>query len=275
MPGTHAFPPLLLCFFAFLAGFVDAIAGGGGLIQLPALMILLPAEPILAIIGTNKMVAMFGTTFAAGRFARSIKLDWHVLAPATATAFVFSAIGSGVAASFNPNLLKPVVLCLLIVAAIYVYVVKDIGLEHKPRHSKAHGLWWGVLVGAVLGFYDGFFGPGSGSFLILIFASFFGYEFLAASGCSKVINLATNLASVSYYVWIGQVLYWIALPLAISNTLGAMAGSHLAILKGSKFVRVFFLFIVAGLIAKLGHDMMQPGAISPASTAPAASATPR
>jgi uncharacterized membrane protein YfcA len=238
-------PLVLLCGAALLAGFVDAIAGGGGLIQLPACLILFPAAPVIAIIGTNKMASFFGTSAAVGRFARSVKLDWHIIGPAAATAFGFSMLGSRSAAALNPSVLRPVVFGLLIVAAIYVYVVKDIGLEHRPAHTRAKGRWLGVLVGAALGFYDGFFGPGTGSFLILIFASYFGFEFLVASG----------LASVIYFVATRHVLYHLALPMAACNIAGAMAGSHLAILKGSRFVRIFFLLIVIALIAKLGRDM--------------------
>jgi uncharacterized membrane protein YfcA len=247
---------VLLCAFSLLAGFVDAIAGGGGLIQLPACLILFPAAPLVAMIGTNKMASLFGTTVAAGRFARSVRLDWHVIGPAAGVAFLFSMLGSRTVSLLNPNVLRPVVLGLLIVAAIYVYVVKDIGLEHRPRHGKARGRWLGVLVGAALGFYDGFFGPGTGSFLILIFASLFGYEFLVASGSAKVINCATNLASVIYFVATGKVLYALAIPMAVCNIGGSVVGTHLAILKGSRFVRVVFLVIVAGLIVKLGRDMV-------------------
>jgi uncharacterized membrane protein YfcA len=249
-------PLILLCGAAFLAGFVDAIAGGGGLIQLPACLILYPTAPLVAIIGTNKMASFFGTSVAAGRFARSVRLDWHVVGPAAAMAFVFSMLGSRTVSVLNPAILKPVVLGLLIVAAVYVYVVKDIGLEHRPRHGRVRGRWLGLLVGAALGFYDGFFGPGTGSFLILIFASFFGFEFLVASGSAKVINCATNLASVIYFVAIGKVLYALAMPMALCNILGSVAGSHVAILKGSRFVRVVFLVIVAALIVKLGRDML-------------------
>ena len=249
-------PLILLCGFSFLAGFVDAIAGGGGLIQLPACLILFPALPLVTVFGTNKMASFFGTTAAAGRFARSVRLDWHIIGPAAATAFAFSMLGSKTVSILNPNVLRPVVLGLLIVAAVYVYVVKDIGLEHRPLHTRVRGRWLGVLVGALLGFYDGFFGPGTGSFLILIFASLFGFEFLVASGSAKVVNCATNLASVIYFVATGKVLYKLAIPMAVCNVMGSIVGTHLAILKGSRFVRVVFLIIVAALIAKLGHDMM-------------------
>ncbi len=255
MSAAAAGPLLLLCGFSFLAGFVDAIAGGGGLIQLPACLILFPTAPLIDIIGTNKMASFFGTTVAAARFSRSVRLDWHIIGPAAAVAFVFSMIGSRTVSILNPGVLRPVVLGLLIVAAIYVYVVKDIGLEHRPKHGKARGRWLGIIVGAALGFYDGFFGPGTGSFLILIFASLFGFEFLVASGSAKVINCATNLASVIYFVIAGKIIYRLAIPMAVCNILGSIVGAHLAILKGSRFVRVVFLIIVAGLIAKLGHDM--------------------
>lgn len=254
--GVRVSPLILLCGFAFLAGFVDAIAGGGGLIQLPACLILFPAAPLVSVIGTNKMASFFGTSAAVGRFARSVRLDWHIIGPAAGTAFVFSMLGSRTVSVLNPSLLRPVVLALLILAAIYVYVVKDIGLEHRPIHTRARGRWLGVLVGAALGFYDGFFGPGTGSFLILIFASLFGFEFLVASGSAKIVNCATNLASVIYFVATAKVLYGLAIPMAACNVAGSMAGSHLAILKGSRFVRVVFLVIVAGLIAKLGRDML-------------------
>jgi hypothetical protein len=248
-------PLILLCGFSFLAGFVDAIAGGGGLIQLPACLILFPTAPLVAMLGTNKMASFCGTSAAVARFSRSVRLDWHVVGPAAGTAFVFSMLGSRTVSVLNPNVLRPVVLGLLIVAAVYVYVVKDIGLEHRPLHTRVRGRWLGMLVGAALGFYDGFFGPGTGSFLILIFASLFGFEFLVASGSAKTVNCATNLASLIYFVATGQVLYRLAIPMAVCNVLGSMVGSHLAILKGSRFVRVVFLVIVAGLIAKLGRDM--------------------
>jgi uncharacterized membrane protein YfcA len=252
----HLLDPLvLLCVAAFVAGFVDAIAGGGGLVQLPACLILFPAAPVIAIIGTNKMASFFGTSAAVGRFARSVRLDWHIVGPAAAVAFGFSMFGSHCAAALNPNVLRPVIFGLLIMAAIYVYVVKDLGLEHRPVHTRMRGRWLGVLVGAALGFYDGFFGPGTGSFLILIFASYFGFEFLVASGSAKVINWATNCASVIYFVATRHILYRLALPMGACNIAGAVVGSHLAILKGSRFVRVFFLIMVIALIAKLGHDI--------------------
>jgi len=251
-------PLTLLCGFSFLAGFVDAIAGGGALIQLPACLILFPAAPLVSILGTNKLASFFGTSVAAVRLTRGVRVDFHVVLPAAAIAFVFSMLGARAVSLLNPTFLRPVVLGLLILAAIYVFFVKDIGLRHRPRHGRRRSQWLGLIVGALLGFYDGFFGPGTGSFLILIFAALFGYEFLVASASAKIINCATNLASILYFAWIGRVLYSLAIPMALCNMLGSLAGSHLAILKGSRFVRVVFLIIVAALIVKLAHDLLAP-----------------
>jgi len=248
-------PLLLLCAFSFFAGLVDAIVGGGGLVQLPALLILLPGQAIPTLFGTNKMASAAGTTMATAQFARRVKLDWHIIGPAAGTAFVFSALGSKLVTKINPALLRPVILALLILVAVYVFVLKDLGLVHAPRHPRHKARWMAILTGAALGFYDGFFGPGTGSFLIIIFVGVFGFDFLFASASAKVINLATNLASVIFFAATGHILYQVALPMAACNILGAMAGTRLAILKGSRFVRVFFLVVVLALIAKLARDL--------------------
>jgi uncharacterized membrane protein YfcA len=249
-------PLLLLCAFSFFAGLIDAIVGGGGLVQLPALLILLPGQAIPTLFGTNKMASAAGTTMATAQYARRVKLDWHIIGPAAGTAFVFSALGSKMVTLINPALLRPVILALLILVAVYVFVLKDLGLVHAPRHPRHKARWMAILTGAAIGFYDGFFGPGTGSFLIIIFVGVFGFDFLFASASAKVINLATNLASVIFFAATGHILYEVALPMAACNILGAMAGTRLAILKGSRFVRVFFLVVVLALIAKLAWDLL-------------------
>jgi uncharacterized membrane protein YfcA len=152
--------------------------------------------------------------------------------------------------------MRPVVLVLLVVVAIYVLFVKDLGIIHQPKHPPARAQWLGVIIGAALGFYDGFFGPGTGSFLIFLFVGVFGFDFLAASASAKVINLATNLASVLYFGWTGHIIYAYAAPMALCSVLGATIGAHLAIAKGSRFVRIFFLVIVCALIAKLAQSII-------------------
>ncbi|MFL6589474.1 MAG: sulfite exporter TauE/SafE family protein [Chthoniobacterales bacterium] len=248
----------LICLSSFLAGLIDSVVGGGGLIQLPAMLIVLPGLPIATILGTNKFASCAGTTIAVPRYARHVVFDWPTILPAAVTAFVFSFLGSRTVALLNPALMRPIVLILLVVVAIYVFFVKDLGIIHQPKHPPKKAQLLGILVGAALGFYDGFFGPGAGSFLIFLFVGVFGFDFLAASASSKVINLATNLASILYFGWTGHIIYAYAIPMALCSILGATIGARLAIAKGSRFVRVFFLVIVCGLIAKLAQSIIAP-----------------
>ena len=248
---------LLLCVFAALAGFIDAVVGGGGLVQLPAIMILLPGVPIATLLGTTKLAAGAGTSMAVQRYARHVRIDWPLVAPAAITAFVFSFLGSRTVTLLNTNIVRPVVLGLLVVVAIYVFWVKDLGLIHQPKHALRKARWIGILIGATLGFYDGFFGPGTGSFLVFAFVGIFGFDFLAASASAKVINLATNAAAIIYFCSTGHVIYHIAVPMAVCNVAGAALGSRMAIAKGSRFVRIFFLVIVCALIAKLAQSILQ------------------
>lgn len=250
---------LLLCAFSLLAGFIDAVVGGGGLIQLPAILILMPGVPFPTLLGTNKFASMFGTSMAVYRYTRHVKIDWSTILPAAVAAFAFAFLGSRAVSLLNPAVLRPLVLGLLIVVAIYVFLVKELGLIHQPRHTPRKARWLGVLIGSVLGFYDGFFGPGMGSFLIFAFVGIFGFDFLSASASAKAVNWSTNVASVIYFAATDQLLYGTAIAMAVCNVVGATLGARLAIAKGSKFVRVFFLLIVSALIAKLAHTMWTQG----------------
>ncbi|CAN5625284.1 TSUP family transporter [soil metagenome] len=248
---------LLLCAFSMLAGFIDAVVGGGGLIQLPAVMILLPGVPLPTLLGTNKLASFFGTSVAVQRYTRHVNIDWSTIVPAAVSAGVFAFLGARVVTLLNPAVLRPLVLVMLIAVAIYVFLVKDLGLIHKPKHAPDKARWLGIIIGAVIGFYDGFFGPGTGSFLIFAFVGLFGFNFLAASASAKAVNWTTNIASLLYFATHGNVLYGVGAAMAVSNILGATLGAHVAIAKGSRFVRIFFLVIVCGLIAKLAHTMLQ------------------
>ena len=250
---------LLMCLFSLLAGFVDAVVGGGGLIQLPAILILMPGIPFPTLLGTNKFASMFGTSIAVYRYTRAVAVDWSTVIPATIAAFAFAFLGSRAVSLLNPAVLRPLILVLLIVVAIYVFVVKDLGLIHAPKHGRHKARWLGILIGAALGFYDGFFGPGMGSFLIFAFVGIFGFDFLSASASAKIVNLATNAASVIYFAATDQLLYGLGLSMAACNIVGAILGTRLAIAKGSKFVRIFFLLIVGALIAKLAQTMWSSG----------------
>lgn len=248
----------LVCASSFLAGFIDSIVGGGGLIQLPAMLILFPNLPIATILGTNKFASCAGTTIAVQRYARHVRFDWPTILPAAISAFLFAFLGARIVSLLNPASLRPIVLVLLVVVAIYVFFVKDLGIVHAPKHPPKKAQLLGIGIGAVLGFYDGFFGPGAGSFLIFLFVGVFGFDFLAASASAKVINLATNIASVLYFGWTGHIIYSYAIPIAGCAVLGATIGARLAIAKGSRFVRIFFLTIVGALIAKLAQSIFAP-----------------
>ncbi len=202
-----------LCASSLLAGFVDAVVGGGGLIQIPALLILLPGMPVATVLGTNKFASCAGTTIAVRRYARHVTIDWPTIAPAAFAAFVFAFLGSRAVTLLHTAFLRPIVLAMLIIVAIYVFFVKDLGLIHQPKHAAKKAQWLGIAFGAGLGFYDGFFGPGTGSFLIFVFVGIFGFDFLAASASAKVINLATNVASVIYFAWSGNIIYHYAIPM--------------------------------------------------------------
>lgn len=248
-----------LCLLAFLAGFVDSVVGGGGLIQLPALFIFLPhplAGQVATVFGTNKLSSICGTSIAVVQYSRRVQLHWGSLLPAAATAFVFSFLGARAVSLLRPDLLKPLILALMVAVAIYTFVRKDFGGRHAPQFAARREQAFGALVGAAIGFYDGFFGPGTGSFLIFIFIGFFGFDFLTASASSKIINWSTNLSALIYFAATGHVLYRYGLPMALCNILGALLGARLAILKGNRFVRLFFLVVVSAMILRFGWDLL-------------------
>ena len=247
---------LTLCGFAFVAGLVDAVVGGGGLIQLPALLIMLPQTAIASILGTSKFVSIAGTTIAVQQYAKQQKIEWQNTIPAMVTAFIFSFLGARVTSLLNPSLMRPVILGLLIAVAIYTFNKKDFGLFQISKLSRSQQWLYSVAIGCVIGFYDGFFGPGTGSFLIFAFVGIFGYSFLAASASAKVINFATNLAAILYFAATNNIIYFLGIPMAICNILGAFVGTKLAIKNGSQFVRKLFLIIVSLLILKLGYDIV-------------------
>lgn len=252
-------PPLLLLLAAgaFFAGFVDAVVGGGGLVQIPLLFSAFPAAPPAVLFGTNKLASVVGTTSAALQYARRVRLDWHLAGPAALAAFVASWFGARSVALFPPHLLRPLVLVLLVTVAAYTFMRKDFGhLRRDTGHSVHHERLIAVAIGASIGFYDGFFGPGTGSFLIFCFIRFLGLDFLAASATAKIANVATNTAAILYFASHGSVLWPAAVAMAVCNLGGALVGSRLAIRRGAHFVRKLFLAVVVALCAKLAYDLI-------------------
>lgn len=249
------FPELLwlLC-VAFMAGVVDAAVGGGGLVQLPGLFTALPQQSPAALLGTNKFSAMFGTATSCWRYARKVRFPWTPVLLAAATAFVFSFLGATAVSLLPRDAVRPLILGLLIAMLAYTLVKKDFGALHAPRSLGRRDLAIALAMGAAIGFYDGLFGPGTGSFLIFMFIRFFGLDFLRASAASKVVNLATNLAALSFFLPAGHVLLAFAMPMAAANILGAVFGTRLALRGGTPVIRKLFLVLVIVLIAKMGWD---------------------
>ncbi len=248
----------LLVICAFVAGFVDSIVGGGGLIQVPALFVFLPpdiAAHVPPVLGTNKFASICGTSVATFQYARKVRLNWRILLPAAISAFVLSFIGAKAVSVLNPKYIKPVILVLLTVVAIYTYTRKKNAPARTLNIPERWRLWVALGVGSSIGFYDGFFGPGTGSFLIIAFVGLFGFDFLLASASAKVVNLATNLAAILWFAGTGNILFQYAIPMAVANVAGSALGSRLAILKGSEFVRKFFLGVVLVLILRFAWEL--------------------
>lgn len=245
---------MALLFAALMAGAVDAVVGGGGLIQIPALFVAYPGESAATLFGTNKCASVVGTANATWRYARQVIMPWRTILPAALAAFVFSYLGAAAVAWLPKDVIRPLILFLLIVAAAYTLKRKDFGLSHRPAHTGYRELAYAVLLGGVIGFYDGFFGPGTGSFLIFLFVRFFGFDFLHASAGAKVVNVATNLAALGYFLPHGHVLLVLAVAMALANVSGSMLGTRLALKHGSGFIRQLFLIMVAVLIVKFSWD---------------------
>lgn len=247
---------LILC--GFTAGFVDSIVGGGGLIQLPALFVFLPpalAANVAPVLGSNKFASICGTSVASWQYLRKVRLSARISIPSTAAAIVFSFLGARAVSLLNPKVIKPVILLLLVLVAIYTITRKKKAPAHPLNLDPKWHVPAALAVGTVIGFYDGFFGPGTGTFLIIAFVGLFGFDFLKASASAKVVNLGTNFAAVLWFASTGNILYRYAVPLAVANVAGAALGSRLAILKGSEFVRKFFIAVVLLLIARFAYEL--------------------
>ncbi len=248
---------LFLAFCAFLAGFVDSIVGGGGFIQLPALLIALPEVPVVQLLGTNKLISFSGTSVALFRFAKHIKLSLKTLLPCAIMAFLFSLLGSYLVTLVPNDFLRPVFLVVLILMFIYTVRNKHFGMEGATQEHR-ESLVLSIVLGILIGFYDGFVGPGTGSFLIIAFVSLFRLTFVQASAYAKVINLTTNLAAIILFVSKGAYLWKLAIPMAIMNVLGSLLGVKLALLKGNRFIRILFRLVILLTILRFGYDVILP-----------------
>ena len=244
-----------LVVLSFVAGFIDSVIGGGGLIQLPALLINFPKTPLPVLFGTTKIASLAGTSMAALQDSRKIKFNFKLLLLISVFAGLAAFAGARVVSHINVNALRPVVLVILIVIAIYTFFKKELG------SVKSHSISWrkqvirGAAMGLLVGFYDGFFGPGTGSFFVLGFVVLLGFEFVEASAYAKIINCITNIGALVVFISHGSYLLELALLMAVCNIAGNFIGSRMAIKKGNGFVRIFFLIIVMLMIVRYAYDI--------------------
>ncbi|WP_338846460.1 TSUP family transporter [Massilia sp. W12] len=244
----------LLAVAAFVAGLVDAVVGGGGLIQVPALFSVLRTELPATVFGTNKLASICGTSAAAVNFLRQVKITWRVATPAALSAFLFSMLGAYAVIHIPPDFLRKSLPFILLAVGAYTLAKKDFGKHHQPRLHGRRELILAAFSGAVIGFYDGFFGPGTGSFLVFVFVRVFGFDFIAASAVAKIVNISTNLAALMLFGYHGHVLWMLGLMMAVCQIAGSLTGSRLALKYGTGFVRKLFLFVVFALICKTTYD---------------------
>jgi len=245
---------IFLALASGFAGFVDAMAGGGGLIQLPALLIGLPNKELPLILGTNKVPSIFGTTAAARNYFKNIKPDIPLTISMMGPAFIGSITGAAFAATIPKDFFKPFIVFLLITVAIYTWRKPALGMSENLKFTHKKRLLFVALIGLLIGFYDGIFGPGTGTFLVFFLVSGIGYAFLKASATAKLVNIATNAGAILSFQLTGHIWWQLGLLLAFANVAGAVIGSRLAIKGGSPLVRKVFLAVIFLLIARVAWD---------------------
>ena len=248
---------LLMCWAALLAGFVDSIVGGGGLVQVPALFILYPHFEIPRIIGTNRFSSFMGTAVAGYQYSKKVEIPWRTVIYAGVGAGIMAFLGAKISDIVDEKILKPVILILMTAIAIYTFTKKDLGQDEKLKFELVKVPFYGLLIGSSAGFYNGFVGPGTGSLLVFGFVSIIGYGFLKASAISKIVNVIADVSSLGFFISAGYVQFEIAIPMMICNMVGAYFGSKMAILKGNEFVRNFFLIVIFALILRFGWDIVK------------------
>lgn len=245
---------LLVSLASVLAGFVDAIVGGGGLVLVPALFAVFPTTHPATLFGINKSASVWGTAFAARQYARRVQMDWRSLLPAAAAGFAGSFAGAWAVTVLPSEFLRKLLPIVLLCVLLYTLAKKNLGHEHAPSLAGRAQTLAACGIGLVLGFYDGFFGPGTGSFFVFLFVRVLGYDFLHASAAAKLLNTATNLAALILFAFKGHVWWHYALALAVANVAGSLMGTHLALKHGASFVRIVFILVVSALILKTGYD---------------------
>jgi uncharacterized membrane protein YfcA len=245
----------LLALAMFFAGFVDAIAGGGGLIQTPAMLLALPDRDPVSVVATSKTAAFFGTTTAAVKYRRHIKTDARLLLAMVIPAFIGACFGALLASEISPESFKSAIFFMMIAIFIYTLFKPDLGKVHVEKHSPRKLMVIGGVAAFAIGFYDGLIGPGTGTMLMIALVAIMGFAFVGASAIAKVVNATTNLASIIVVGLKIGILWKLGLLLGIANLAGGYTGSMMAIKKGSGFIRIFYLIVTGLLIARLGYSL--------------------
>ncbi|MEY2877317.1 MAG: hypothetical protein RLZ24_744 [Actinomycetota bacterium] len=240
---------------AFSAGFVDAIAGGGGLIQLPALLISFPDREVAEVAGTNKLGSIFGTSAAALNYRRNIKTDPKLLLAMVLPAFIGSGSGSLLATQISTEQLKIAIVVMLVAVFAYTLARPDLGKVEVLKGAAKRQRTVGAVAGLTIGFYDGFIGPGTGTLLMIVLVAALGFAFVGASAIAKVVNVSTNFASILVFGASGSIMWVVGLAVGICNLAGGIIGSHVAIRRGSDFVRKFYLVVTFALIVRVLFDV--------------------
>lgn len=246
---------VLLCAVAAAAGWVDAVSGGGGLLQLPALLLAVPADKPAVALGTNKLSSIFGTTAAAITYGRIEMPRLRTALPMAGAAFGGAALGSLMAIHLPPAVYRPIILIALVLVWLFIAFRRDFGLTAREVSRRRH-LVTAIVGGLAIGFYDGAVGPGTGSFLIVLLVAAVGYTFLQASATAKIVNVGTNAASLIVFGISGSVLWTLGLLMAACNVTGAIIGARTAIARGSGFVRIVLLVVTGVLIAVLAWQTL-------------------
>ncbi|CAM8637756.1 COG0730 Predicted permeases [Candidatus Planktophila dulcis] len=246
---------ILLGVAMFASGFIDAIAGGGGLIQTPAMLLSLPDRNPVEVVATSKTAAFFGTTTAAIQYRKFIKTDPKLLIAMVIPAFIGSGIGAHLASRISAGSYKSSIFFVMIAIFFYTLVKPELGKEHVEKHSPQKLMVIGSVAAFIIGFYDGLIGPGTGTILMIALVALMGFAFVGASAIAKVVNATTNLASIIVVGLTIGVMWKLGLVLAVANLAGGYMGSHMAIKKGSSFIRIFYLIVTGLLILRLGYSL--------------------
>lgn len=247
---------ILVTLASGLAGFIDSIVGGGGLILVPALFAAYPGAHAATLLGTNKSASVWGTLFAAAQYSRRVTLPWPTLWPAMLMSALGAFAGAWLLTLVSPHLFRQLLPIVLVVLLLYTLAKKELGRTHAPRFAGRREVVAASLIGLVLGTYDGFFGPGTGSFFVFLLVRWLGYDFLNATACTKLLNLSSNLAALILLALKGHVWWHMALGLALANIAGSLLGTRMALKHGAGFVRLAFIGVVSALILKTGFDAL-------------------